>query len=401
MFWFELGREFKLSIAEILTVFPFVKIVYIDEKICIIDGVKKEVILEKVSNLGGTIKVFEVQKSFLNNSKIADIWTYIKDFLLSKREWKLSYGLSVFWKSPIELKKFLMNLKHAFREMWVNSRFINQDFKNLSSAQIIGEKLVKKETDISLVYSEENSFIGNTIWIQDIEAYGKRDYGKIRDMENIGMLPPKLAQMMINLSRDTSIGSVFRIYDPFVGLGTVLIESLHMGNNSVFWSDYNPEMVISSRKNISDTAQEFSLDIIKYEIIELDANDIATSSILKNQSIDAIVTEGYLGKLFNARTLDLDSIHSERKLLASMYENFFSGLKKLHFLWTVVISFPFWEVQKKYHYFEEIYQIIEKYCTIESILLPTLSFKPTKVGSLLYKRPNQIVGREIFKLRMK
>jgi len=45
---------------------------------------------------------------------------------------------------------------------------------------------------------------------------------------NIGMLPPKLAQMMINLSLGNTI------YDPFVGLGTVLIESVHMGNNRVF-----------------------------------------------------------------------------------------------------------------------------------------------------------------------
>jgi tRNA G10 N-methylase Trm11 len=57
--------------------------------------------------------------------------------------------------------------------------------------------------------------------VQNIDEYSKRDYSKDRDMQ-IGMLPPKLSQMMINLSGGKTI------YDPFVGLGTVLIESLYM-----------------------------------------------------------------------------------------------------------------------------------------------------------------------------
>jgi tRNA G10 N-methylase Trm11 len=63
---------------------------------------------------------------------------------------------------------------------------------------------------------------------------------------NIGMLPPKLAQMMINLSLGNTI------YDPFVGLGTVLIESVHMGNNRVFGSDLNPRMVTTANDNLKN-----------------------------------------------------------------------------------------------------------------------------------------------------
>jgi tRNA G10 N-methylase Trm11 len=400
MFWFELGREYKLSIAEILNIFPFVKVIWVDEKVCIIEWITREMLLKKADRFGGTIKIFEIQKQFPVTEKVATIGNVIKDSLLSKREGKLSYGLSLFWKNSIDQKKFLMNLKHAFKEAGVNSRFINQDFKNLSSAQIIGEKLVKKETDINLVCSDDKIYLWTTLWIQDIEAYGKRDYGKVRDIETIGMLPPKLAQMMINLSSDISLEHQ-SIYDPFVGLGTLLIESLHMGNTSVFWSDYNPEMLASSNKNILDTRQELWIEKWIYEIIELNAKDIQNSPLLKNYKIDAIVTEGYLWKLFTWKTLTLEWIKDERILLASLYTDFFEGLKKASFSWTTVISFPFWEVQKKYYYFEEIYQILEKYCTIESLLSSQISFKATKVWSLLYKRPNQIVGREIFKLKMK
>lgn len=38
--------------------------------------------------------------------------------------------------------------------------------------------------------------IARTIWIQDIEAYSERDINRDRSMV-VGMMPPKLAQMMI------------------------------------------------------------------------------------------------------------------------------------------------------------------------------------------------------------
>jgi len=41
-------------------------------------------------------------------------------------------------------------------------------------------------------------YFGRTCAYQDVDLYAARDIGKERDME-VGMLPPKLAQMMINL----------------------------------------------------------------------------------------------------------------------------------------------------------------------------------------------------------
>jgi hypothetical protein len=67
----------------------------------------------------------------------------------------------------------------------------------------------------------------------------------------------------------------------------------------------------------------------------------------------------------------------------------------------IVISFPFWDIRGKYHYFSEVYDIIKKYCKIQHLLPFHDEIKHTRSGSLLYKRPNQTVGREIFKLTMK
>jgi hypothetical protein len=54
--------------------------------------------------------------------------------------------------------------------------------------------------------------------VQNIDGYSERDYGKNRDMQ-IGMLPPKLAQIMINISSPLPLGEglgVRAFYDPFV-----------------------------------------------------------------------------------------------------------------------------------------------------------------------------------------
>lgn len=43
----------------------------------------------------------------------------------------------------------------------------------------------------------------------------------------VGMMPPKIAQIMINLA--TKGERSIAIWDPFCGLGTTLIEAFHSG----------------------------------------------------------------------------------------------------------------------------------------------------------------------------
>jgi|GEM_PF-3821139 len=92
---------------------------------------------------------------------------------------------------------------------------------------------------------------------------------KTRDM-GVGMLPPKLAQIMLNLS--DSNGSV---YDPFCGLGTILIESANMGYSEIFGSDISREMVNVTKKSIADFVMKKDLKLGSL-IFEADASKIAT-----------------------------------------------------------------------------------------------------------------------------
>jgi tRNA G10 N-methylase Trm11 len=80
--------------------------------------------------------------------------------------------------------------------------------------------LLEKQSDYNYISYQDVEVIGKTIWIQNINSYSKRDFSKERDMQT-GMLPPKLAQMMLNIGKPYSIqfGEITdqrSIFDPFV-----------------------------------------------------------------------------------------------------------------------------------------------------------------------------------------
>ncbi len=395
MFAFELWREFKLSIAEIFCVFPRWTIVFCDKKVLIIDWVSKDDILKNSQNLGGSIKIMEVQEvsNWLPVDK-KEMERDLEDILsenlgLDGFEWKFHYAINLFWKSPIIHKEMLKISKKVIKEHALNPRFINQDFKNISSVAIIKEALIKKWTDFNFIFWNDTVYFWNTIFVQDIYGYSNRDYGKERDM-NIGMLPPKLAQMMLNLAPWEVV------YDPFVGLGTVLIESIHMWNKKIFWSDLNERMVETSNANLDRLKQGFDFE---KKIIFQNAKYIHEIKFISE--VDCIVTEWYLWEVMTKSNINMERIEKQKTKLNDLYEWFFLWLKRLDFKWNIVISFPFWEINGKYFYFEEIYDKIKKYCIVNKLLPENMEFQETKSGSLLYKRDAQLVGREIFSLQLK
>ncbi len=383
-YWFELWREYKLSVAELISIFNNADIVFLSSKILILDNINKEIILSKMNNIWWTIKVIEI----LNKKE------ELKKYILNKAKsynWKYKYGISYFWEKE-NLRNILKNIKKYLKENNISSRFINKNFKNLSSAQIIWEKLIIKESDFVIIETNSNTFIGNTIWVQDITNYSKRDYSKSRDM-NIWMLPPKLSQIMINIANKWKN---INIFDPFVGLWTILIEWIYMWLKEVYWSDYNSIMIETTKKNLDNLNKKD----FKYKIIKFDARDIWENPLLKENKNINIITEWFLWEIMTKKNISIDRISIQKKNLSKLYEKFFLWLKQINFKKTIVISFPFWELNKKYIYFTEIYEILNRYCNILA-LLPSKIIHPSKSWSLLYKRNNQLVGREIFKLKIK
>ena len=391
---FQLWREYKLSIAEIYALFPTAVPVHVDDSFCILEIASSEEVSKKAERMWGIIKIIKIDTDSSDISPLIQAQA-------EEHEGKFRYGLSIFWAS--NLKKILMDQKRSLKSAWVSARFVNKNFENLSSAQVIWEDLVSRGSDFNIITAKEKIYIWTTIWVQDIESYSERDYGKTRDMQ-VGMLPPKLAQIMINIgnSLNSSLEGEIRqqvIYDPFCGLGTVLIESILMQNTQVYGSDISPENIEKTKKNINYARKNFENRVKTAEVMTLDARWISSSPYLKKT--DIIVTEGYLGQVFLPHNVTHSKIQEVKKELLDIYEHFFTGLQKANFRWHIVICFPFWEIQGKYYYFSEIYDTIKKYGKTLPLLPRMEDIKHSKSGSLLYKRPGQVVGREIFKIKIR
>jgi len=309
MIWFQLGREYKLSIAEILAVFPKWKNVYLSKDFLILENIKNKDALNNANKLWWTIKIVEIFNSTTNNNWISNI----TDIALES-EWKFKYWLSIFWHKK-NLREILIKQKKELKWNNISSRFINKDFKNLSSAQIIAEKLINKTTDFNYIYTNNNVYFWRSIWIQDINAYSKRDYSKDRDMQT-GMLPPKLCQMMINLSGWNII------YDPFVWLWTVLIEALLIWAKEVYGSDISDKMVEVSSSNLKNFKKSSNIDTV-FQIEKLNSKFIEESGILRDKKIDSIVTEWYLWEIMTRKNISIDRIDKQKKSLLELYERFF------------------------------------------------------------------------------
>jgi len=385
MYAFQLWREFKLSLAEIHAIFPTLEIEYADKYICIVKIDDSWVLLKGVKHMGWIIKLIELIPWYKWNpaqSIISDA---------EKHEWKFRYGVSYIW-SDGNLKWALLDIKRFLQKKEISARFVNKNFSKLNTAQVISEWLVDRWTDYSIISAGDTEYLWRTIWIQDIDSYSKRDYGKTRDMQ-VGMLPPKLAQMMMNFSEWT------KIYDPFCGLWTILIESAIVWNEEVYGSDISSENIEKSKKNINFIRKEFENNLKTSMFEVLDAKWISSSPFLRKS--DAIVTEWYLGQIFHKYSITEQKLAEEKKKLLDIYEKFFFWLHRAHYTWIIVISFPFWEIHGKYHYFNEIYDLIAKYCKNLPLLPKLEDIKHTRSWSLLYKRPDQIVWREIFKLKIK
>ena len=181
---FVLGRESLLSLAEIKAVFLLknidFKIIYQKDSKLIISSANLTDPQEIMQRLGGTIKICELIGR-LQNSRM-DLSDYLNKKIPTG---KIEFSINNFNALGIEIKK---NLKQMGRL----ARYI----EGKNTATIIYNNLIKGGADIEIC--DNQAFV--TIAIQSIADFSKRDFGRPGRDDESGMLPPKLAMMMINLA---------------------------------------------------------------------------------------------------------------------------------------------------------------------------------------------------------
>jgi len=392
-FAFITGRNSELSLEELLVILePLGQILEVHKQFLIFQGdIYAHKLLEQ---LGGTVKIAEVVKTINSTDQFTkDEWLHILRSELRNNEGKFTYGLSVY--SEIEtrikqLKKIGLELKKYLKSIGNNSRFVFNNEGKLSSVAVQKNKILGKE----LIFLEgKKIYLSLTCEVQDFNAYSKRDYGRpSRNMER-GMLPPKLAQIMLNLGR---VKRDDVLLDPFCGGGTIIQEALLMGLETVYGSDNDPEAIKEAEINTNWLSENYNVAQPKYMVADI----FNLSENYKPSSINVVVTEPYLGpaRTLHKRSLTRRAFFDIRNNLERIYLHVFEELSHIvknggH----VVMVFPVFKLFGEEYSIGSFEAYANKSWKLKEPYLPRYfpDCSLSDRGQVMYFREGQTVAREI------
>ena len=390
-----LGRQPEISIAELESKFPNAHFstgpaTDFPPKFCFanISGGPQSVSPVDINQLGGTLKLaIELTEKPL-------------DFLRNLPEGKITFGISDYSKNAsrktatieaLKLKKILARHNRSVR-------VVENKEAVLSTATSLHNGLSgKNERKVELI--KLNSDWYKVIGVQDIDAYSKRDQARPARDAKVGMLPPKLAQILINLCGPLKSGA--RILDPFCGTGVVLQEALLMGYHA-YGTDINPRMIEYSEKNLKWLLRlekssfedhklgRTALSVSEKELFQVCQGDATTFQW--QSPIDAVACEGYLGKPMSTVPSEI-KLKAEKQECTSIILGFLKNLAgQIKSDTPVVIACPAWLRE------DGNYSRLEILDEIENM---GYNVDNKSREGLLYHRDGQIVARDIIILRKK
>lgn len=406
---FILGRKPWLSLAELAAVLPNSTQYQEMSGNCLL--VK---LLDPLENpqhllniLGGSIKIIQIEAfSGLDLQLIPKNIAKLALNLFKGAESKVRFAVSTENLDKRDegiLKSTLILTKNTLTEAGIKPRFLNKDFQNPALAALKGEKVPTKSTELVALKFNKQVFYGKTIAIQDIDAYSFRDFKRPGRDARVGMLPPKLSQIMINLSginKDwTANPSSFTVYDPFCGLGTILMEAALMGFN-VAGSDIEPAMIKHTETNLKWLQDAFQLPEFKSQFFEKDATYLNEGDL--STSPTAIVSETFLGPPVSVAPKP-ENIEKTFYNLENLLLGFFESLAQfIPGSTPIVVSFLAYRLENRILEVPGLIDKIEQLGfkaqpLLDQQLIDQLKLHTPPQESLLYERPDQIVCRAIYK----
>jgi len=339
-----LGRQPEISLAELAAVFGADCVNRISQQFA-----KVQTSQFDITTLGGTIKcakvITELPASRTDKASLLAASRFITQHYHAK--WahsphKITLGLSAYNLAvgTRDVQKTGLILKSSLKKSGTSLRLIPNDQPALSTATAHNNKLGGSPHKVELLLvktTDHRLIIAESCGVQNITAYTRRDRHRPKRDAFVGMLPPKLAQIMLNLAlgagslahqkscSNSATGSasslsdksmVLRtalpdafdleetagsraavtILDPFCGTGTVLQEAL-LASYDVVGTDLSQKMVDYTAENLSWLQSTFTAP---GNVIDIHQADATTHHWPNSESLAAVVCETYLGQPFSA-----------------------------------------------------------------------------------------------------
>lgn len=395
-----LGRQPELGIAELESLYGAKNIQSVGDDAVIVDV---DPCLIAFSRLGGSVKLAKVLTAIDSN-----VWDDLEAFCVKVipehvkqvPEGKFKLGISVHGipVSPKRIGATALSFKKVIKASGRNVRVIPNKTMQLSSAQVLHNQLTGPTGwELLFVRDGKKTILAQTIMVQDIESYAARDQRRPKRDARVGMLPPKLAQILVNLANgplpavpktankevceppDTGAGGK-TLLDPFCGTGVVLQEASLMGYD-VYGTDLEPRMVDYTKTNLE-------------WLTSGKASRVAAGDAMQTTwepPFDLIAAETYLGRPLSQLPVppklaliiqDCDHIH--KKFFQNLAKQTKPGFR-------LCVGVPAWKTGRGFKHLPVLDHLTDMGYT-------RVSFVHTGEDAIVYHRPDQIVGRELITL---
>lgn len=286
--------------------------------------------------LGGTIKIANIvndlprslqglEQLLLENLAVIDTPTLRFGFSVYSGEADITEKVVQHYAK--QLFRIGLTCKKQLRSKNRSVRIITEQASALSSVVVDKEGLLESQTDFVITVHKNHVSVARTIAVQPYKNFSDRDYGRPERDHHSGMLPIKVARMMVNIANPKKSDTIL---DPFCGSGTIIQEALLLGYTQVIGSDISKQAIHDTKENLQ------WLKLTPQNIFVSDVHQLSTK--LPAHSIDSIVFEGDLGPVHPKKT---EKIHRQ---LTTFYE---TALKTFPTILrspaTLVLALPAWK----------------------------------------------------------
>ena len=361
-----LGRLPKLSLAELSSLYDNVE--FKTHELATFESAERP----DLKRLGGTLKLAEELPEGVN---------YLIDALADLPEGKITLGVSDYRSgaSARRAQGEALKLKKILQRRGRSVRVLQNKTAALSTATSHHNQLAEKKNHVEIIMTNFGNF--NLIGVQNISEYAKRDQARPARDAKVGMLPPKLAQILINLCG--LLPEKSRVLDPFCGTGVVLQEAFLMGYLP-YGTDLSERMVDYTKRNLE------WIGCTKFEAEVGDAMSFSWTG-----KVDAVVAEAFLGQPMSQPPADIKLKH-EKMRCKDIISGFLKNLSgQIESGTPVVLAVPAW-LRSNGDYSR--LNILDE---VEDMGYNVKKFINLGQKDLLYYREGQIVAREIIVLRKK
>lgn len=381
-----LGRQPELGLAELSALYPSTSL-FSNAAVCV------DVDTLDIQTLGGSQKAGRVIKQLPTTD-----WAKVSREIIrhyqnawSSAESKVTFGMSIYGAPAPrlnDLNRLTSTLKRTIKQTGTSIRHIPNSSIELNTAVSHHNKLGlhPRKVEIMVVIGKQQTIIAESIGAQNITALARRDQGRPKRDAFIGMLPPKLALMMVNMGLGATNPTTAQILDPFCGTGVVLQEA-YLRGATVHGSDLNPKMISFSEQNLEWLTKTHRSQTGR-------VGHIAPGDAMKHtwpfsRQLTAVVCETYLGQPFSA-TPSAAKLSDVRRNCHHIVNDFLHNIsRQLSANARLCVAVPAWRNLSS----GAIHRLsLEN--SLEAAGLTQLNDKP-----LLYYRDDQVVARDILVLK--